>query len=249
MKQELGAQTDWTAPTEAQVLAAIDATWPAAEVVEAEGWRLRRGDSGGKRVSAATALAPGASVAAAEKRMAVWDQHPLFMIRSQDTALDADLAARGFRAVDPTILYAGPTTLAVTTAEGARPIEASFPLAVMQRLWAEGGIGPGRLAVMARTEGPRCYILARAGDHPAGVGFVAVGDGIAMLHAVEVAPKFRRKGIGRTIAAAALRWAEDRGARTLALATTQENSAANGLYRKLGLVLVGGYHYRIGPGV
>lgn len=247
MKHELGAQTDWTAPAEAQVLAAIDATWPAAEVVEAEGWRLRRGVGGGKRVSAATALAPDAAVAVAERVMAAWHQPSLFMIRSQDTALDAGLAALRFRCVDPTVLYAGPTTLAVTTAEGAKPIEASFPLAVMQRLWAEGGVGPGRLAVMARTVGPRCYILARAGDHPAGVGFVAVGAGIAMLHAVEVAPKFRRRGIGRTIAAAALRWAADQGVSTLALATTRENTVANALYRKLGLVLVGGYHYRSAP--
>lgn len=69
-----------------------------------------------------------------------------------------------------------------------------------------------------------------------------------MMHAVVVAPAARRQGVGRALSVAAARWAVRMGAATLALATTEENAAANGLYRSIGMHAVGGYHYRIHRG-
>ena len=48
------------------------------------------------------------------------------------------------------------------------------PLAIACDLWAEGGIGPARLAVMDRVEGAKSVILGRANDRASGVAFVAV---------------------------------------------------------------------------
>ena len=59
------------------------------------------------------------------------------------------------------------------------------PLQIAAELWAEGGIGPARLAVMERVQGPKTVILARAQDRAAGVAFVALHDGMAMLHGLE----------------------------------------------------------------
>ena len=53
-------------------------------------------------------------------------------------------------------------------------------------LWAEGGIGPARLAVMDRVTLPKTAILGRTGDRAAGVAFVAATGDCAMLHALEV---------------------------------------------------------------
>lgn len=228
------------------LFAAMDATWPGAEACLHAGWRLRRGAGGGKRVSAATLEVPGADVTEAETAMRAWDQTPLFMLRGQDGDLDRDLAAREYDMVDPVVLYAAaPGALAVELDPAVMAIEAEFPVASMAAVWARGGIGPARLAVMARAAGPSTYLLIRANDRPAGVGFVALAGDIAMLHAVEVSAESRRQGVGRAVTAAAARWALGRGATTLTLATTRENDAANALYAAMGLVPAGSYHYRL----
>ena len=66
-----------------------------------------------------------------------------------------------------------------------------------------------------------------------------------MLHAVEVLPAFRRTGVAKKLMAQAAKWAEDHGARYMALMTTRDNTAANRLYSSLGMRPVGQYHYRI----
>ena len=66
-------------PEISRLIAAIDATWPAAELAEAGGFRLRRGAGGGKRVSAATPLGQDwddAGIKAAEAAMRAWAQVP-----------------------------------------------------------------------------------------------------------------------------------------------------------------------------
>ncbi|MEM7613915.1 MAG: GNAT family N-acetyltransferase [Pseudomonadota bacterium] len=229
------------------LLAAMDATWPPAEVMDVAGWTLRRGAGGGKRVSAATCLAEGAEIDLAEARMREMGQVPLFMLRRGEVALDTALAERGYGIIDPVTLYSGP---AGAIAEGAagQVIECEAPLALMKTLWEIDGIGPARLEVMARTTGPRSYLFARIKDAPAGVAFVAASGDVTMMHAVVVAPSARRQGVGRALSVAAARWAVRMGAATLALATTEENAAANGLYRSIGMQAVGGYHYRIHRG-
>jgi GNAT superfamily N-acetyltransferase len=117
----------------------------------------------------------------------------------------------------------------------------------MAEIWAAGGVGPSRLAVMARAPEPRAYILGRLGDRPAGCGFVALHGPVAMLHALEVAPAARRQGLGAQMTLGAAAWARTRGAATLALAVTRGNAAALGLYRRLGLAEADWYHYRVAP--
>ena len=68
------------------------------------------------------------------------------------------------------------------------------PLAIMREIWADGDIGPARLAVMDRVTGPKTGLIARLSDRAVGCGFCAIHDGIAMLHAVEIAPAYRRQG-------------------------------------------------------
>ncbi len=47
----------------------VDHTWPAARRWTENGWTLRDGQGGGKRVSAATRLAPDADIELAEAAM------------------------------------------------------------------------------------------------------------------------------------------------------------------------------------
>ena len=158
-----------------------DATWPAARLHPAGAFLVREGAGGGNRVSAATLADPGWSkkdLEAAEAAQAGLGQPALFMIRPGDEALDAELAARGYVVKDPVRIYAGSTA---SVAEPPPPFLATFalwpPLAIMDELWEEGGIGPARRAVMARVAGPRTALLGRIEDRAAGVAFAAIHDG------------------------------------------------------------------------
>ena len=226
--------------------AAIDGTWPAASRHSVGKWVIRDGQVGGKRASAATAEGTG-DIAQAEAAMRALNQTPLFMIREEDRALDAELDAIGYHIIDPTNGYA---TAVETLTDIPIPRVTAFsvwePLAIMEEIWAKGGIGPARLNIMGRAKA-KTGILARWNEKPAGAGFVAIHDGVAMVHAVEVLKHQRRQGVAQWIMRQAAFWARDNGAHTLAVLTTASNGPANALYQQLGFAPAPGYHYRILP--
>ncbi|SDW15594.1 GNAT family N-acetyltransferase [Roseicitreum antarcticum] len=238
----------------AHIFAALDATWPAARVTQQGPWLLRDGQGGGQRVSA-TLLAPGMDAAAISAddvtqaegaQAAATGQPPLFALRGVDHApLDALLAARGYVINDPTVIYAAPTAALAIEPGPVSLFPLWPPLAIMRDLWAAAGTGPARLAVMERACAPKAGLIARQSDRAVGVGFVACHDGIAMLHAVEVSPAFRRQGIGARIVTGAAWWAQAEGATTFALAVTAGNAGARALYARLGMTQVASYHYRL----
>ncbi|MEM0923826.1 MAG: GNAT family N-acetyltransferase [Pseudomonadota bacterium] len=206
------------------------------------GWVLRRGAGGGKRVSAATGQGDPA-LAAAE--MAAMAQPAIFRLQDQ-ADLDADLAGQGYALVDPTLLYLCQVAdLDDGRDETAKVIRCTTQLSRIEEIWDQGGIGPARRAVMARAEGPGLVLLARAGDRPAGCAFIACDGEIAMIHAIEVLPAFRRQGIGERLLRGAASFSAENGATWLGLAVTEANAPANALYRKLGMEEAGRYHYRI----
>jgi N-acetylglutamate synthase len=235
-------------PELARILAVVEATWPPATQREVRPWTIRDGQGGGKRVSAATARGPvGASeIAEAETAMAALGQTPLFMIREGEGALDKALEARGYSVVDPVDAFMAPLDrLDLGKPPRLTAIPSWPPLAIQREIWAGGGIGPARLAVMARAADPKTALLGRQEDRAAGTAFVAIHDGMAMMHAIEVLPAFRRKGAARRLIAGAVLWAREMGARDFGLVVTKANTGAQALYASLGLARVGEYHYRM----
>lgn len=227
--------------------ATMEATWPPAARHRLGPWTIRRGDGGGKRVSAATADAPwhDSDIAQAEQAMAALGQPPLFMVRDNDDALDLALQARGYRVVDPVIAYAAPTAVLADPPAALLAACAHWPpLAICETLWRDAGIGPDRWAVMQRAAGPKCAVLSRHADHPTGTAFVAIHGENAMLHALEVAPAARRQGSAHNILRVAARWAQQNGASSFSVVVTRANVAARALYTSLNMQAVGQYHYR-----
>ncbi len=237
-------------PDASKLMAVCEATWPPAATSQVGAWTIRKGAGGGQRVSSATQNWPvtEADLPAAEAAMRALGQNPIFMIRPGEEHLDEMLAAHGYEVRDPVNIYAMP--VAELAAHGA-PLTSGIPvwppLAIMRELWAGAGIGPGRLAVMERAPFPKTTLIGRTEDKPAGAAYVAIHDGIAMLHALEVAPHMRRKGTGRNLLVRAAQWAAGQGAHTFSLIVTRGNHAANPLYAALGMRLVGHYHYRRAP--
>jgi N-acetylglutamate synthase len=196
-------------------LDALEATWPPVARLERGPWTVRDGGGGGKRVSAATAREPVSAddIPLAETAMRALGQSPLFMIREGDAALDALLAIRGYGVLDPVVaLSARLDDIDLPRPPRLTVIPAWPPLAIQRELWARADIGPARLAVMDRAPVPKTALLARMDDRAAGTAFVAIHEGTAMVHALEIDPRFRRRGLARQTMAEAAHWARAAGA-------------------------------------
>lgn len=233
--------------TDPKYYAVVEATWPTAVTRSLGPVTLREGQGGGSRVSAASVegAASEAEIDAAEQAMQAMGQDCLFMIHDGQDVLDAQLAARGYAVKDPVNLWLCPIEK-LTDIEIPRVTTFALwsPLEIQREIWIAGGIGPERQAIMDRVTGPKVALLGRYDDKPAGAGFVAVHDGVAMVHALEILPHQRRHGMGAWMMRQAAIWAAENDAHEMAVLCTKENAGANGLYASLGMTNSGQYHYR-----
>lgn len=228
----------------------IDATWPAASITEAGGFRIREGRGGGNRVSAASLTLPlaQADLSVAERAQRDLGQVPLFLIREGEAALDRALADRGYALVDPVVIYAAPVQRLAAETPRASTFAIWPPLRIIRDLWADSGIDPARQAVIDRTAAPCTAMLSRVGDRCAGTAHVAVHGKTAMLHALVTLEHLRRQGAARRLIAEAASWAARHGAEDFALLVTRSNAPANALYESLGMTIRTAFHYRRHPG-
>jgi N-acetylglutamate synthase len=228
----------------------IDNTWPAASCERHGIWTLREGRGGGSRVSATTLAELSAQIEpsdlkAAEDAMRGMGQPCIFMIREGEAPLDRALEQRGYAVKDPVTIYACPVSQLMNQPIPRVTVFSIWePLAIMREIWAAGGIGDARLAIMSRAAGPKTGFLCRHRDKPAGTAYAAICNGIAMVHAVEIPPDHRRNGMGKWVMRAAAFWADENRADTLSVMCTVQNKAANALYTSIGMTPVGKYHYR-----
>lgn len=242
-----------TPPTRSALEAALEATWPPAETADIQGWRARFARGAGRRVCSARMIGASADLGALPEIEAYYTARQadcLIQTPTSDAAaaiaLGNGLSAQGYAAEASTRFLsasAEPVAARALTTD-ARPylIRCRAPLAATEAIWAEGGVGPERRAVMARAAERQIWIV-RLDHRVAGAAFVARAGEVAMVHAVQVTPWARRRGAGRDLTIAAARWAQERGARHLALAVEVENAPARALYQGLGFEDAGGYVY------
>lgn len=227
-----------------------ETTWPARALQEVAGFTLRDGAGGGKRVSAATLNGPMDQIdlAHAETAMRDIEQSPLFQIRHGEEALDEMLAHKGYAKVDAVNVYAAKGSDIATERP---PLTGAIPCAeslqVLNEIWEAGGVNASRRAVMERCTLSKTRFISRLKDKPAGAAYAAVDQSIAMLHALEIAPEFRRNGLATWIMRQCSFWALEQKASHVAVLCTQDNQPANALYDQLGFKKVGSYHYRLQP--
>jgi len=228
------------------LLAAFEATWPAAQTVRCGGLRVGRGLGAGGRVGSAYSAGPWteADLKAAEAQHAAWGQRPVVRAWDDEASLIAALTARGYLHDNPTLVMSA--AVEALTDRPLPPVKAFAiwpPLAIQRQIWSTGNIGPARQAVMERVSPPRAALLGRHRDRAAGAGFVALQGDVAMVHAVEILPSFRRQGLGSWMMRHAAFWARDQGATRIALAVSAANAPARTAYDGLGFVVAGSYGY------
>ncbi|MEM6595306.1 MAG: GNAT family N-acetyltransferase [Pseudomonadota bacterium] len=231
----------------AALMRVVDATWPAVQTETLGPWHVRLSPGGGKRVNATRATGPvsQADIVDAEAYQRACGQTHLFQVEV-DTELDTVLAQNGYLAVDETLIYCAESA---PLAAQALPSVTAFPiwppLQIMRDIWAAGGIGADRVAVMERAACAKVSILGRTEGRAAGAAFVGVHEGCVMVHALEILTPHRRKGLARHLMIAAARWGAEQGAEHMAVLVTAKNEAARALYQSLGMVAEPGYHYRV----
>ncbi len=234
-------------PGDPDLARAFESTWPAAETADAGGFRVGRGQGAGGRVSSAHALGPDwddAAIPAVEAIHRAWHQRAMFRLPDSDAALAGALTRHGYGPETPTAIMAAacdqlaPAPVPEMTAFSIWP-----PLAIQGDIWAAGNIGTARQAVMPRVTLPRTAILGRHADRAVGAAFVAADGPVAMIHAIEILPGFRRKGMATWLIRKAAEWAQAQGAARLALAVSRRNVTARALYDRFGFAVTGGYSY------
>ena len=247
-----------TGPDAARVMAAVRATWPPARAVRVGPFDVPLDPEGSRRAIAARPAAPagagapgrravpGGLGATAADLAAVEAARPgaiFATVDGADDALCALLSAGGYRAEGASLLMAGPAAPLL----GDLPRVSGFPhwppAAICEAMWAAHGNGPASLRAAGRAPEPRAAILLRAHDRAAGALFVAVADGLGVLHMVLTLPAHRRRGVGMLGLRHAAAFAAGHGATHLALPVERGNAAAVALYRRAGLEEVGGYRY------
>ncbi|TRW95056.1 GNAT family N-acetyltransferase [Paracoccus sp. M683] len=225
---------------------AFETTWPAAEYADAGGFRLGRAPGAGGRVNSAR-RAGDWTQADLDTAIAIfgdWQQRPVFRVLDDDASLIAALEKRGFQRNNPTAIMTCP--IAALTDRQVPPVTAFAvwpPLAIQREIWAAGNINAARQQVMERVPAPRTSILGRIKDRAAGAGFVAIHGDVAMVHAIEVAPDWRRAGMAGWMMRQAAIWAEEQAAARIGLAVSRANEGAVALYRGFGFDEVAGYGY------
>lgn len=92
------------------------------------------------------------------------------------------------------------------------------------------------LEMLMSSPQERVVLLAEQGDEAMGFVVVALVAGVASLESIVARAADRGRGIGRALAAAALRWARNQGAVAMELEVRCSNEAALQLYQGLGFV-------------
>lgn len=256
------------APPPAPGAAEEVATWRPIEEVDVDGWRA--GFSGGFTRRANSVLPAGRPTdvdAAVERVEAAYRSRglpPRFRVcaASRPEVLDERLAARGYRAVATTqvLVRALEAADARSAGDPATPPTPARELPFTTILvadepddaWLSGwldvkaaGGGVDRGLARAVVSGSRsAYLTAVDPAGVVGVVRAARADGWVGLSCLMVAPRARRRGVGRALTVAALDDAAAGGVRWAFLQVEDANAAARALYEGMGFRHAETYRYR-----
>ena len=221
----LAAVTD-SSPTDLDRLAAR--AFVAAEQETAGGWLLRADAAEPvRRLNSALPLGLPLDVGVVEDWYRSRGLPPRVMVTPEDdlTALDAQLAERGYEVEAPADILVGD------------------PGEVLERLdGAAHRVVPTELVAPAAALRSGQDVIQLGAAEGAGRATVVLQDGWSLILALEVDPAHRRKGIASALVRAWARAAEGRG---LYLQVRKDNRPGHALYEAAGFTRSHAYHYRL----
>jgi ribosomal protein S18 acetylase RimI-like enzyme len=227
----------------AEIEAHAVGAWPSTRVERAGGWLLRHTPGVGKRRNnSALPSGPAPSVDVAEAFYRALGIPVIVQISpvEEHAALDAVLAARGYRHDAPTL---------VMTATAADVAAADPAVVIVPELTPAWRAAYGNQAVsehvLDRITASTGYASVTVGGEIAALGLFVAGDGLSGVFCMATSPGHRRQGLAASILRAGAAWSARQGADLLYLQVEDDNEAALGLYRKAGFSRSHSYHYRV----
>lgn len=229
-------------------------SWPAAEVVEYDGWQLRFADGFSRR---GNSVYPANSSTLEYGRKLQWCRQwylrrGLDLVMRQTLAtepgLDEVLERHGFTEEGRTNVMVGD----LSGDDHGEGVITGLPspewLQAAAGLWE---IGPDRVGgwrgIVDRIDRPAGYGIVLQDDLPVAVG-LAVADGNWLgLFEIIVADSRRRRGIGRSLTRSLLAWGRGQGARRAYLQVVADNAPAIRMYQNIGFRHAYHYWYRRAP--
>jgi ribosomal protein S18 acetylase RimI-like enzyme len=232
--------------------------WPAEEVVDAGGFRLRAMRGVTRRANSAwvdpcAREMPVDGIAGAEAFYSERGLPCLVQLAavSAKPGLDELLAARGYALEAPVSVQIAEADAVAgvngSPAASARPaVERTltndwFVTSVSTRF---AGVAEVYRGLLARLGDRAAFARAELDGQCVAVGLGVIDDGWCGIFSMHTLTPHRRRGIGRTLVQALAQNARDRGAHQLYLQVERDNAPALALYRGLGFVESYGYHYR-----
>lgn len=219
------------------------AAWPSTHTEQGGGWLLRHTPGVGKRRNnSALPIGPVPSAGVAEAFYSVRDLPVIVQVSpaGEHTALDAELAGRGYRHDAPTLVLTAP----VAAVAAPEPDVVIVP-ELTPRWRAAYGNEAVSEHVLARITAATGYASVLIGGQIAALGLFVAGDGLSGVFCMATAPEHRRKGLAAAILRAGAVWSAEQGAEMLYLQVEEDNDAARRLYGKTGFTFSHSYHYRV----
>ncbi|MFZ5779485.1 MAG: GNAT family N-acetyltransferase [Pseudomonadota bacterium] len=232
------------------------AGWPALEMRDVAGWRLRFADGYTKRANSINALAPDAAtdvqtVEVLESTYRERGQPPIWRLSPlAPPSIAPLLAGRGYRQIERSLLQVCPLQRSFAASPDVVISERPTPdwLATFA---AHSPVKPEHRPAMQRMlesiAAPAGFAFVQEDGRPAAMAIGAVQDDHMGLFDVLVMPEARRRGLARRVTESLYAWAWRQGARFAYLQVVATNAAAMPLYAAQGFRTVYEYEYRIPP--
>lgn len=230
--------------------------WRGLEQTHLGGWLLRAGNGFTGRANSFLPLdPPDRPVAEALGFVTTWYAErglpPLAQVPLPMAAdLDAELAAAGWRAYNPTRFLVG----SVADVLAACPPRADLPPVTHEAVpgpeWLSGyeyrgkPLPDGAVSVLSNAAAPT-FAAVRGSEGLLGVGRGVVDEGWLGVTAVTVTGSARRRGLGSHLMRGLTEWGTGLGASQVYLQVAEENAPALAMYDGLGFSTHHRYHYRV----
>jgi len=230
--------------------------WPALHQLLYDGWIIRLSNGYTKRANSVTPLYPSAleveqNIAYCERLYRQQGLPPIFRLTSHacPPGLDEALAARGYRVMDPTLVWRldlSPDALSPPSASWRQTTLEEWLLTYTRLSGGAPGSAPKHAEILRAIALPTLYArLDGAGGEPVACGLAVLEGDLVGLFDLVTDPAARRRGHGTALLLGMLHWAASEGARHAYLQVVRDNAPARALYDRLGFRQVYHYWYRL----
>lgn len=233
--------------------------WPAADVQDVDGWRLRHTSGVTRRANSVWPNETGYTLPLARKLALVeayYAERGLparyqLCSAAQPNDLDAILEQRGYSADARTaVQVAGIAPVLAATTDRAAPVDltatpsAAWFAAYCAAEEVDQGTAEVRRGILERIAPQTAYALLRVAGRPVATGLGVVEDGWLGIFSMATITSERRRGAASAVLQALAAWGQRQEAHTLYLQVMHNNGPALRLYERVGFVPLYDYHYR-----